>query len=259
VRIAKPEPLFPPPRVVLAAVEGWGKTTCGAYSNNPLIVMSGRETGYLTLRGAGLVPNVNCATPENWVEFLAGLEHLAKPDAPKFGTIAIDALNGFERMCHERVCQRDFKGDWGEKGFTSYQKGYDVAVTDWLQMMIALDRIREKGTSILMLAHVQVRPFGNPLGADYDRYVVDVHKKTWGVTLKWADAVLFGNFKSVIDAKTGKAVGRTDRRLFTERRDGYDAKNRYGMPEFLDIPADPTKVWSTVWDSITAKRGGSDA
>ncbi|MAH45061.1 hypothetical protein CMI37_04480 [Candidatus Pacearchaeota archaeon] len=259
MKITKPDQVFPPPRIVLSAVEGWGKTTAGAYAPNSCLIMSEHETGYLTLRGSGLVPEVDCGLATNWVDLLNTLETLAKPDHPGYGVLALDAINGFERMCHERVCQRDFKGDWGEKGFTSYQKGYDVAVTDWLQMLIALDNIRAKGTTILLIAHVQVRPFGNPLGADYDRYVVDVHKKTWGVTLKWADAVLFGNFKSVIDAKTGKAVGRADRRLFTERRDGYDAKNRYGMPEYLDIPADPTRVWSSIWDSITAKRGGSDA
>ncbi len=34
--------------------------------------------------------------------------------------------------------------------------------------------------------------------------------------------------------------------LYTERRDAFDAKNRYGMPEELAIPADPTAAWTIV-------------
>jgi hypothetical protein len=113
-----------------------------------------------------------------------------------------------------------------------------------------------------MLGHVQVRPFKNPLGADYDRYVCDVHHKTWGVTHKWADAVLFGTFRTVLDEKKGtkpKGIGGADRVLFCERRDAYDAKNRYGMPEELDIPNEPAEVWGTIWAAVTAtskKEGG---
>ncbi|HUW30150.1 MAG TPA: AAA family ATPase [Planctomycetota bacterium] len=181
------------------------------------------------------------------------LDQLALVSSPTHQVLAFDALGGIERLCHERVCERDFNGDWGEKGFTSYQKGYDVAVTDWLQLLQRLDRIRSQGITILMLGHVQVRPFRNPLGEDYDRYVSDVHHKTWGVTHKWADAVLFGTFRTIVVAKKGeraKGIGGADRVLYCERRDAYDAKNRYGMPAELDIPGDPSQTWPTIWSAI---------
>ena len=110
--------------------------------------------------------------------------------------------------------------------------------------------------TILILSHVRIRPFKNPLGPDYDRYEADCHQKTWSVTHKWCDAVLFGNFFTVVDtgkdagAKKGKGIGGTQRVLYTQRRDGFDAKNRFGMPECIDIPANPAQVWTTILNSM---------
>jgi hypothetical protein len=101
-----------------------------------------------------------------------------------------------------------------------------------------------------------VRPFRNPLGSDFDRYTSDCHEKTWSVTHKWADAVLFGTFVAVTqeDKKTRriKGIGGTERRLYTQRTDGYDAKNRYNMLPEIDMPEEPATMWDTLWAALTA-------
>jgi len=254
--VGKMDAAFKPPRILLNAVEGFGKTTAGAYSPNPVILMARGETGYETLLGSGLVPSVDAARIEDW----PGLLELI-PTLDVFKTVNLDAVGGFERLCHEFICDRDFNGDWGEKGFASYQKGYDVSITEWLKLLVALDRLRDKGVVVVILSHCKVKTFKNPMGADYDRYVSDVHDKTWGVTAKWADAVLFGNFFTVVETarsskpealKKGKGIGGTERVIYTERRDAFDAKNRYGMPEILDIPNEPENVWNTIWGHITS-------
>jgi hypothetical protein len=247
---------FQPPRLILNAVEGWGKTSCAAYTPKPVLLMAKGETGYDTLLGAGLVPAIPATITESWKELLATCdEMIAAPELP-YKTLNLDASGGFERMCHEYVCQRDFKGDWGEKGFTSFQKGYDVAVAEWLQLLTRLDRIRERGVMIIFLGHSKVTQFSNPMGENFDRYISDMHHKTTGVTSKWADAILFGTFVTVTEkSKTGKhkGIGGTERILYTERRDAFDAKNRYGMPPEIDIPDDPSKTWSTIWQHIYRK------
>ena len=58
---------------------------------------------------------------------------------------------------------------------------------------------------ILALCHSKIAPFKNPEGPDYDRFTPDLHAKTWGLTHKWADYVLFLNFETHVDA--GKAPG----------------------------------------------------
>lgn len=259
----KIQPAFQPPRIIVNAVEGWGKTTLAAHTPNPLIVMAAGETGYETLLGSGLVPSVDAAKVATWSETLALVDELIE-NASGHKTLVFDAMGGFERQCHEHVCLRDFDGDWGERGFSSFQKGYDLAVADWLHLLSRLDRLRDThGVMVLMLAHSKVKSFKNPMGADFDRYISDVHEKTWAVTAKWADAVFFGNFYTIVEGgktgdrpKKGKGIGGVDRVLYTERRDAFDAKNRYGMPEVVDIPNDPTQSWSTLWAAIKPQSNG---
>lgn len=235
------------PRVVFTATEGWGKTSLAAHAPGAVLIQSRGETGYQTLFDAGRVPAVPTALVESWDALLALLDSMiAEPGAIKL--LALDALGGLERLCHEHVCARDFKNDWGEKGFSSFHKGYDLAVTDWLGVLNRLDRLNEKGVAIIILSHVQVKSFKNPAGSDFDRYEAACHAKTWAVTSKWADACLFGQFLTITDKQGGrtKGIGGTDRVVYCERRDSHDAKNRYGLPELIDIPADPTKAWATI-------------
>jgi hypothetical protein len=94
------------------------------------------------------------------------------------------------------------------------------------------------------------------MGDDFDRFVCNIHHKSWGVTHKWADAVLFGNFFTVTEEKKKnkiKGVGGSDRVLYTERRDAFDAKNRFNMPEEIDIPDSPEKIWNEIWKHIYTK------
>lgn len=243
------------PRIILNAVEGWGKTTYGAYAPNPAILMARGETGYETLRKAGRVPDCDCVELSKWTDVLTQIDDLR---TSKHGAVILDALGGFERLCHEHMCFRDFGGDWGERGFASYQKGFDVSVAEWLSLLAKLDRVRaDRGIPIVLLSHAKVVKFDNPMGSNFDRYVADCHAKTWGVTHKWADAVLFGTYVAVTveDKKTKKTkgIGGDERVLFATRRDAYDAKNRYGLDPQMNVPEDPSATWGLVWDAIHRK------
>lgn len=112
---------------------------------------------------------------------------------------------------------------------------------------------------VLLLGHVKVKTFKNPMGEDFDRFIVDTHEKTWAATHKWLDAVLFGNFVSVVDkdrpaAKKGKGIGGQDRVIYTQHHDAYDAKNRFGMPVEIDVPNDPSAAWTTLYSHIGAQQ-----
>lgn len=229
--------------------------------------MARGETGYATLRKYGRVPDVdtvtddagNARTIDAWTELLDIVSALA--DSP-YETVVLDALGGFERLCHERVCARDFNNDWGEKGFSSFQRGYDTAITDWLMLLSRLDQLKTAGKRVIVLSHSQVKTHKNPMGADYDRFVADCHPKTWAATCKWADMVLFGTFRSITEVARGtgnvakdkgKGIGGTDRVLYTEQRDSFTAKNRAGMPPEVSIPNDPALSWKTIHAAITGQ------
>jgi hypothetical protein len=245
--------VFTPPRIVLTGMEGVGKTSVVAYAPGAAIIECGNETGYSTLVGAGRVPQIPSAHVTNWLQVLGLLDSLTK-NPPKF--LGLDAIGGLERMCHEHVCQRDFKGEWGETGFAAFAKGYDMAITDWLLMLSKLDVLNALGTSIILLAHCKVKPFRNPEGADFDRYTADIHDKTWAATHRWADAALFMKFETIIDKDKNKRVrglGGDTRILYTTRSDARDAKNRYGMPPEIEMPNDPSQMFNAIWQYIAPK------
>lgn len=243
--------------IVINGVEGWGKTSLASNAPGAVIIQARGETGYQTLVSMGRVPAIPCTTVESW-EGLLGLLDQVIADPGTMRTLILDALGGFERLCHEHVCARDFKGDWSDKGFGSFHKGYDVAVTDWLGLLNRLDRIRDKGIAVMVLSHVHVKSFKNPTGGDFDRYESACHTKTWGVTHKWADAVLFCTFRTITEKKDGKTkgIGGTDRVAFTERRDAFDAKNRHGMPEEIDIPGEPADACRLILSLINPSQKG---
>lgn len=254
--VAKPPPIVTGPGkhrhliLVVNAVEGWGKTSLAAHATKPLVVMAGNETGYETLLDHGRVPDVPRARSNSWDETLALLQAVRG----QFGTVALDALGGFERQCHTMVCDRDFKGDWGERGFTAWQRGYDISITEWMHLLSEFEALRDNGSNVLLLSHSRIVPFANPLGPDFNRYCADCHRKTWDATARVADATLFGTFKTVVDTdanqKKGKGIGGSERVLYTERCDAYDAKNRFGMPSRIDMPDDPAQSWSTLRTAI---------
>jgi len=252
-------PRFRAPKIILNAVEGFGKTSCAAYAPEPAIFQARDETGYETLLGVGLVPSVDSARIETWGDCLSLLDEMIAGSG-QHKTIALDAIGGLERLCHEFVCARDFGNDWGERGFSSFQKGYDVSISEWLKLLHRLEALNGRGATILMLGHCRVKPFRNPMGADYDHYTSDMHDKTWGATAKWADAVLFGNFLTCVEQakrdegnvlKKGKGIGGDKRVIYTTRTDAYDAKNRYNMPGRIDLVDDhPEHNWGCIWNAI---------
>lgn len=245
-----------PNRYILHAVEGWGKTSFGAQTPKPIFIQTGGETGLETLIDSGRLPETShFPAIQSWEDLLGTIETLRLEEHP-FRTLIGDTLNGAEALCHRFICDRDFGGEWGNKGFGSYNKGYEVALPEWMGFLNALDRLRaERKMTVLWLCHTKVKPFRNPEGADYDRYQPDIHEKTWGLSHKWADCVLFGNFEITVqvdkaDAKKGKGSGGTYRILYTERHAAYDAKNRLGLPSEIEMGESPGEAWQNFLKAV---------
>lgn len=247
-----------PSRLIVHGVEGVGKTSFAAYAPKPIFLMARGETGLETLidsQRIGEVPHL--PEIEDWSELLSAIEWLTQSEHPH-KTLVIDTINGGERLCHEHVCQRDFGNKWGKDGFTSYMTGYDVSLADWRELLFALDKLRkEKRMGIVGLCHTKVTPFRNPEGADFDRYAPDMHHKTWGLTHKWADHVLFANFFTDVAEEGGRKKGKggQDRVLYTERHAAYDAKNRAGLPEEIGMGKSGQDAWTNFVTAMKTKGG----
>jgi hypothetical protein len=262
-----------PSHILLHAVQGWGKTSLAAQSPTPVFLMSKNETGLLTLienRQVGPTPWIRFPKgkdsfsdeAESWTDVLSAVRALLTEDHP-YKTLVLDTMNGLERLCHEYVCANAYKGDWGEKGFLGFQKGYDTALQDWRTLLHLLDRLRsERGMGTLALCHTQVKTQTNPLGPDYDRFVPTMHKKTWDLTHGWSDMCLFGRFEVEVDtggskSKTkGKGSGGSTRLLVTTYSAAWDAKNRHGLPEEIEVSStNPQDAWADFMAALSEARG----
>lgn len=242
----------------MGGVEGIGKSSFGANAPKPVFLMSRGETGLETLIDSGQV-NETPHSPEimtwngvmDFIDLLTTSEH-------DYKTLVIDTLNGLERLCHEHTCATMYGNDWGKKGFSNYQQGPDSALVFWREMLSKLDTLREvRKMAIIGLQHTKVKNFKNPDGPDYDRYTADMHEKTWGLTLKWADIVLFANFFTVIDddGPRAKGTGGKKRFIYTERTAAYDAKNRHGLPGQIDMGNSGAEAWGNFIKALKEGKG----
>jgi len=249
-----------PNRMVLHAVEGWGKTSFGAQIPGVLFLTAGGEDGLDTLVSGGLVAPVPhnskpCATA---AEFRGLLTELAVKEHP-YRCLAVDTMNALERLVHQQVCTDKYKGDWGERGFAAFNHGYAESLHEWLKVLIMLDHLREvRNMSILMLTHTRPERFQNPDGPDYDRWMPAVHKTTWDATQQWADIVLYGSIETFVavqgKAVKGKAQGGSQRLLQTERSASVVAKNRHNLPRMIDCGHSAAEAWTAFRLALSAAR-----
>ncbi len=257
-KVAIRKPYRIPPTVMINAVEKWGKTTLAAHAPKPLILMAKGETGYDTLLSTGQVPAVPAAVCDDWNELVSWQTSLIN-DPQGISTLVTDAQGGFEALCASMVCERDFKGDWGETGFAAFGRGTKLVAQEWRGYLMRIEQLRDKhGVQHILLGHSKIKTFNNPSGANYDRYVCDMSDALWQLTARQCDAILFGTFSQLIDKSRteskknsaeakGKVVGAAMRTVITQRQDGYDAGNRYGMPAEIDLDCDGAEMYERVW------------
>ncbi len=217
-----------PWRLLLAGVEGIGKSTFGAAAPKPIFLDTEGGTGHLDVQ--------RFPKPTNLPDVLEALRELTE-GKHDFESLVVDTVDWLEPLVWSFICQRDGKSDIEDYG---YGKGYQAALDEWRPLIGALERLEKtRGMNIILLAHTQLRTFKNPEGEDFDRYELKLHQKAAGILKEWVKAVLFANFeqyavKADKDKNNkfarAKGVSTGQRIVYTERQAAYDAKNRYALP-----------------------------
>lgn len=244
---------------------GYGKTSLFAYAPSPIFLMTRGETGLLKLIESGQLPETS-HLPEllSWSDVLAAVSFL-RTSEHTFKTMVLDTANGAERLMHEHVAERDFSGDWTDRGFMGYMRGYEVSLADWRMFLNSLDDLqRERSMTIVFLFHSRVKTFRNPAGPDFDRYTPELSEKTWALTKGWLDCILFGNFevavrgagtKAADPMKKGKVADVAPRILYTNSDNPtYDAKNRLGLADEIELGNSAEEAWQNFAAALKESR-----
>jgi hypothetical protein len=116
-----------------------------------------------------------------------------------------------------------------------------------------------------MTAHSVVKEFADPTTDNYERYIpaLNINKKGIGagsLIQQWCDEVLFINhtvFTKESEKGISKGIGSGERKIYTEMRPSFDAKNRLGLPP--EMPYKKDNGWteySKYLPKTTKKEGG---
>ena len=219
-RVARPQ------KLVFYGVEGIGKTSLAAQTPDPLFIDTEGGTAHLDVR--------RLQKPASWEELIALVKEVANtPDVCR--TLVIDTADWAEQMCIDHICAK-----YKQPGIESfgYGKGYTYLSEEFARLLAACDEVILSGKNVVITAHAKMRKQELPdeQGA-FDRWELKLSKQTAPLLKEWPDALLFLNFKTLVvatDSNTHKAQG-GKRVMFTSHHPCWDAKNRHGLPEELDL------------------------
>lgn len=222
-------PIKKPHFLTVYGVEGVGKSTLGAGAPNPIFL--GLEEGTDQM-------NVSRYSTKDYGEVNEFINELIETDH-SYKTLVVDTLDHLEPMLQEWVCKQHGKKHIEDFG---YGKGFGFAQTEWGHFLDRCKQLRSiKGMNILLLAHSHVKPFNDPNGEAYDRYRMKLNEKAGALIREVSDCVLFANFEVFTkenDKGKIQAFGDGSRKLYTQWRPSWDAKNRFNLPLEIDLDWD---------------------
>lgn len=230
-----------PPRVVVHGPHGIGKTTLGASAFSPI---------FLPIED-GLQGIETSAFPQltSYGEVIEALDSLLA-GGHEFGTAVIDSADWLERLTQAEACRAN---NWADIEAPGYGKGYIAATATFKTVLDRLDRLRDAGMAIIILAHSEIRKFEAPDTEPYDRYQIKLQKGAGALLQEWADIIGFANFETVVKKDTqafqkegrARGVGTGRRLLHLTEKPSHVAKNRYGMPDTIPMS------WAALVDAMT--------
>jgi hypothetical protein len=223
----------PAPRMLIYGQPGVGKSTLAASMPKPLFLDFDR--GVEQLGPDRVIP------PSDWPGILSLIDDVVELN--EYKTIVIDTIDPAEEAAVRYVCESAKKAsladfDWGS--------GYELLAQQWRIFLSKLERARERDVAVCMLAHAIVRTAQDPTLGDYDAYAPQLQKKTWAATHRWCDLVGFATFDAARVPDEKRAIVTGERVLRTVHGTGFEAKNRYGLPETLPLD------WRALADAMKA-------
>lgn len=224
-----------PPRIILYGPHGVGKNTFASCAPKPVLINI--EDG----QPAGMVID-SFPVAKSFGDVMDAIEALYSEEHD-FQTVIVDSLDWFEPMVWAETCARK---KWGSIEDAGFGKGYLEASDVWREFFDGINALRnDKGMTVIMTAHAEVKRFDSPETEPYDRYQIKLHKTAAALSQEYADMVLFANFKVSVtktdagfNKKVTRGVGRGERVMYTEERPAFLAKNRHMLPPELPFEWD---------------------
>lgn len=221
-----------PPRILVHAREGAGKSTLGANFPHPVSLdIEGGIPANVTVPSFGLL--------KSYSDVCSCIEPLGT-EPHGYQTLVVDSLDAIEPLVWGAVCVAN---GWKTIESPGYGKGYVVTDRFWQDILRGLDWLRhERGMTILVLAHSAPELVNDPRTSPYTSYQLRLHRRARGLVMDWCDAIGFLSPDVIVREegngfrKHARAEGGNVRWLHWENRAAFVAKNRYGLPAKMACP-----------------------
>ncbi len=227
-----------PPRLLVHGTAGIGKTSFAAAAPDPVFLQTEDGLGVLDAPTFGLL--------KTYDEVMQAIGALYAEEHDR-RTVVLDSVDWLEPLVWAQACRDN---GWKSIEDAGYGKGYVAALDHWRAVFDGFNALRdERGMTVVLIAHTDIKRFDSPETEPYDRYVIKLHTRASALLQEHVDAVLFANYRvSTVKSDLGfnkkavRAVGGGDRILHTTERPAFLAKNRYAMPDQLPLS----------WDAVAA-------
>lgn len=221
-------------RIVVYGPEGIGKSTLASYAPKPLFLDTEMGTGQLE------VDRVDVEVLDH-ISYTIN-ELLTSPH--EYKTVVLDTADNLWRLCADSVVAEN--KNWKDIEAPGFGKGYSMAADRFRLVLGHFDRLISNGINVVIVSHAKTATVNPPDNAEYSKYCIKVSapnkqaEASRELLKEWCDCLLFCNFDTTVDSSKGKAC-RHERVVYTTCAPAWEAKNRYGLPEKMDMTAESMK------------------
>lgn len=210
-----------PLRWVVYGPPGVGKTTFACGFPEAIALDYERGTNHLDVR--------RTQGASTWEDSLKLLEHACE-DAGEWHTIVVDTIDALEMQLASDICVRAKKRDISD---IDHGGGHLALGGRWREFFDALRNSDKHGRDVVLVAHVQRTEVKDPVLGSYATWTPVMNKRTWPLVHRWADCVLFADYEAGMSKGLVALTGR--RMLHAVAGSGYQAKNRIGLPDEIEM------------------------
>ena len=226
-------PTVEAPSITIFGEGGTGKTLLASTFPAPVFIRA--EDGFDVFSSREVIP-FSFAPLENGVDIFDQLDALINQEH-KFKTLVIDSITSLHAKFESFVVRSDSKAKSINQAGGGYGAGFMQVAELHARVKDKTEILRkQKGMTIIFIAHAEVETMELPDEPSYSRYSVRIHKKSIGYYTDFVSLVGLLKLQAIVNQETGKAKSFGDRVLICDKRASSIAKNRYGITDEIEVP-----------------------